>query len=111
MKRLTIHYNSKCNFCVNIKNIISRLDKKNQIDFVPLSDEETKLMVIDENGNKYFSEETLPVIADILPGIKRFSWMFKGDMGKKASKLFYSGLEKIRDLHNKVHGNPPCSNC
>lgn len=108
MNSLTIHYDNGCNFCISIKNIVARLDTNNQIAFVALKESDDVLWAKDNNGNIYKFEEILPPLAKLLPGINRFSWMFEGAAGKKTSKLFYQGLEKIKDLHNKVR---PCRNC
>jgi predicted DCC family thiol-disulfide oxidoreductase YuxK len=109
MDTLLIYYDSQCNLCINIKNIISKLDSSNQITFCELGEDEERLKAVDRNGNEYFSEDVLTEVAKILPGIKRFSWMFEGDMGKKTSKLFYQGLDKIRKTHGRKTSG--CGRC
>jgi len=111
MSKLTVFFDEKCNFCVTVKNIIKKLDTEAQISFKSLSENSNELMAVDENGNIYFSEDAMIEIAKILPGIKRFSWMFDGKAGKKAGELFYSGIESIKKVHNRIHGKPPCIRC
>ena len=111
MRKLTVFFDEKCNFCLNVKNIIQKLDRDKLISFEPLSENKDELLAVDEDGNSYFSEEAMVEIAKILPGIRKFSWMFEGKAGKKTSELFYHGLELIKKANNKIHGKQPCIRC
>lgn len=110
MGRFTVYFDSECSFCCNVKRIIERLDKFHEITFAPLINNQNELMAVDEDGTIYYSEAAMTAIANVLPGIRRFSWMFKGDMGKKASQLFYQSLDTVRKLQKKVQGKP-CTRC
>ena len=110
MESLTVFYDSNCSFCTNIKNIIVKLDANNQIKFEALDDGSDKLWAKDADGKEYYSEEVVGAVSRLLPGIKRFAWMFKGKAGEKAEKLFYEGLEKVKKMHMKVT-NGDCANC
>ena len=111
MSDLTVYFDEDCNFCISVKNIIQKLDTGNKISFQSLKETEDNLMAVDRDGNCYFSEEVMVEIAKILPGIRRFSWMFKGRAGEKASQLFYQGIEKIKKAHNRIYKRSPCVKC
>ena len=110
-EKLRIFYDKNCQFCTNTKNLIQKLDKNNLIEFEALEDSQDELKAIDSNGNEYFAHEGLRETVKILPAIQKFSWMFEGKAGEKASSLFYSGLKKVRDAHNRTLGKKGCKNC
>ncbi len=103
MTKLTIFFDSNCNFCMNTKRVIESLDKNNEIKFIPLQEDEFELRAETSDGTILINEEVLPELIQILPGIRRFSWMFKGKMGEKTNKLFYEGLERIKNVHNRLY--------
>ena len=119
MEKTTIFYDGKCELCLRFKLSIEKLDANNNFTFqdihgtnfeqnypqLNLDECKKTLHVINDKGEVLIAEDATVEIIKKMPGAKAFMWLIEGKAGKKASKIFYQSLEKIRhSLNNRCPG-------
>lgn len=119
-----LFFDDHCLFCVRFKEALARMDLQKKIIFIPLSDESWQLRfphiskeeaqstvhLLDEQGGLYRGSEVIVYLANFFPKVSSLAWLLETEAGKKATDLFYEGLNHLRILLTDKEKNP-CPQC
>lgn len=108
-------YDWNCTLCVNLMKFIKKLDRKNDIVFVPFDDPLVQELIqgmsqeklkgsfhlILPEGSVLSGDQAIPYVIGALPGGKIPQWILLHFPGRKfLLKAFYKGILKIREQNS-----------
>ena len=111
----TVIYDSECALCIRFKKALELIDIQKQVRFISLHENQTYIdfpelkkeeceefvHLIDEENKIYIGGYAISYLVNILPGVKKFSWLLDSDSGLKASNAFYKRINEMRMMKKR----------